>query len=230
MLPAIHQLLRALPACLAVSLLLCGCGCGAEAPAAPLSTPSADTTRGAVPPSSTSTGGSIDVGRTPTGAKLRFKTLTKDFGAVDDTDELRYDFEFTNEGDQILRIAEVKPSCGCTTTELKKMVYEPGEEGAIELLFHPKGYGPQTKTITVKSNSAGSERIIVRIKSVVTPFVQFEPRAVRFAEVPSVEGREEEVRVTCRDSTAVFGSPSAPTPTSRWSGHSRPRTARGSSS
>lgn len=212
MLPTTHQLLRALPACLAVSLLLCGCGCGAEAPAAPLSTPSADTTRGAVPPSSTSTGGSIDAGRTPTGAKLRFKTLTKDFGAVDDTDELRYDFEFTNEGDQTLRIAEVKPSCGCTTTELKEMVYEPGEGGAIELLFHPKGYGPQIKTITVKSNSAGSERIIVRIKSVVTPFVQFEPRSVRFAEVPSVEGREEEVRVTCRDSTAVFGSPQCTNP------------------
>jgi hypothetical protein len=143
---------------------------------------------------------------------LRFDDLTHDFGRVDDTDELRYQFKFTNEGGQTLNIYEVKPSCGCTTTELPKNIFAPGEEGAIELVFHPKGYGPQTKTITVKSNSGGSERITLYIKSQVTPFVQFDPRSVRFDEVPSSEGREEEVRVTCRDTSAVFGSPQCTNP------------------
>jgi hypothetical protein len=152
------------------------------------------------------------VPKATSGAKLRFKNLTHDFGAVDDTDELIYEFEFTNEGSETLHITDIKPSCGCTTTELKKRVYEPGEEGAIELIFHPKGYGPQTKTITVKSDSSGSERIIVFIKSTVTPFVQFEPRSVRFADVPTAEGREEEITVTCRDSGAIFGSPQCSNP------------------
>jgi len=143
---------------------------------------------------------------------LRFYNLRHDFGKVDDTDELIYEFKFKNEGSERLQIIEVKPSCGCTTTELEKMVYEPGEEGAIELLFHPKGYGSQTKTITVKSNSAGNERITLYINSDVTPFVQFEPRSVRFDEVPSAEGRQEDVTVTCRDKSAVFGTPQCTNP------------------
>ena len=183
---------------LSVSALITS-GCGSEVPAATSNLPVAVTVQ--EPTMSEVTPPVVS------GAKLRFKTLTHDFGKVDDTDELHYEFEFTNEGDQTLEIGEIKPSCGCTTTELKKMVYWPGEEGAIELVFHPKGYGSQTKTITVKSNSRGSERIVVYIKSCVSPFVQFEPRTVRFDAVPSSEGREQEVTVTCRDPEAVFGSP-----------------------
>jgi len=195
---------RALSVFVASYLLILGCSCSVEVPAAPASPPAVDAKQAST----------VAVVTPParSGAKLRFKTLTHDFGAVDDTDELHYEFEFTNEGAETLEITEVKASCGCTTTELTKMVYESGEEGAIDLIFHPKGYGPQTKTITVKSNSAGSERIVVYVKSTVTPFVRFEPRSVRFDAVPSSEGREEEVTVTCRDTQAVFGSPQCTNP------------------
>jgi len=153
----------ALWAALCPCLFVLACGPGEE-PLSGVAEPPAKTTETA------------PVTERSAGAKLRFKNLTHDFGKVDDTDELKHDFEFKNEGSETLQIFEVKPSCGCTTTGLKKMVYEPGEEGAIELLFHPKGYGSQTKTITIKSNSKGSERITLYIKSQVTPFVQFEPR------------------------------------------------------
>jgi hypothetical protein len=190
-----------------LSLVLIAKGCGAEVPAAPSST----STKEAVQPAPAPVPAPAPTPAT-TGAKLRFYNLRYDFGPVDDTDELKYEFKFKNEGNEELQIFEVKPSCGCTTTGLKKMSYEPGEEGAIELLFHPKGYGPQTKTITVKSNSGGSERIILYINSTVTPFVQFEPRSVRFDEVPSAEGRQEDVTMTCRDKSAVFGNPQCTNP------------------
>ena len=146
------------------------------------------------------------------GPKLGFDAVRHDFGKVDDTVEYKYQFTFRNDGNEVLEILEIKPSCGCTTTELAKMIYAPGEEGSIELVFHPKGYGPQTKTITVKSNSRGSERIILYINCDVTPFVQFEPRSVRFEEVPSSEGRHEDVIVVCRDQSAVFGTPQCTNP------------------
>lgn len=200
----LHKLGPALCAGLGSWLLALGCSCSTEAPAEPSGGSAVGTNQ-----STTAAAASPQV---TAEAKLRFRTLTHDFGDVDDTDELHYGFEFTNEGTGVLEISEVKPSCGCTTTALEKMIYEPGEEGEIELVFHPKGYGPQTKTLTVKSNSKGSERIIVYIKSKVTPFVQFEPRAVRFNQVPSTEAREAEVTVTCRDSQAVFGSPQCTNP------------------
>ena len=221
-----RQLARALPACLAMSLLVVSCSCSVEVPAASSDLSSIDTNKPATaavvssPTVSTvsagdtaqATVGAGDTAQATVGAKIRFRTLVHDFGKVDDTDELDYKFKFTNEGSGVLEIKEVKPSCGCTTTKLEKMVYEPGEEGDVELIFKPKGYGQQTKTITVKSNSAGSERVIVRIKAEVTPFVQFEPRFIRFTEVPTTEGRQEEVTVTCRDPEAIFGSPQCSNP------------------
>ena len=151
--------------------------------------------------------------------EIKFKKLTHDFEAVDDTEELHCNFDFTNTGDGLLLIREIKASCGCTTTSLDKMEYQPGESGSIELNFHPKGYGSQTKTITVKSNSSSNERLVLYIKATVTPFVQFEPRAVRFPQVPSTEGREQLVKVTCRDTGAVFGGPvcTHPSFTAEWS-------------
>jgi len=150
--------------------------------------------------------------------EIKFKKLTHDIGAVDDAEEVHCDFEFTNTGDGPLLIREIKASCGCTTTHLEKMEYQPGESGSIELNFHPKGYGPQTKTITVKSNSSSNERVVLYIKAVVTPFVQFEPRAVRFDQVPTTEGREQTVKVSCRDTGAVFGGPvcTHPSFTAEW--------------
>jgi hypothetical protein len=190
----------------ALSLVFIAKGCGAEVPAAS-SSPVVDQTRPSTP-----TPTPAPAPATSARPMLRFDNLTHDFGKVDDTDELKYEFKFKNEGNQTLEIFDIKPSCGCTTTDLPKRIYPPEEEGAIELVFHPKGYGPQTKTITVKSNSGGSERITLYIKSQVTPFVQFEPRSVRFDAVPSSEGREEEVTVTCRDTGAVFGSPQCTNP------------------
>ena len=184
---------------LALALALAVSGCGAEGPAETQAPAVAQADQSAPAP-------------TVAGAVLRFDDLRHDFGKVDDTDELSFAFQFKNEGSETLQIIEIKPSCGCTTTELEKMVYAPGEEGAIELLFHPKGYGKQTKTITVKSNSKGSERITLYINSDVTPFVQFEPRSLRFDEVPRSESRQAEVRVTCRDQSAVFGTPQCTNP------------------
>ena len=151
--------------------------------------------------------------------EIKFKKLIHDFGAVDDTEEVHCNFDFTNTGDGLLLIREIKASCGCTTTSLEKMEYQPGESGSIELNFHPKGYGPQTKTITIKSNSSGNDRLVLYIKAVVTPFVQFEPRSVRFNQVPTTEGREQTVKVSCRDTGAVFGGPvcTHPSFTAEWS-------------
>ena len=193
---------------LSLALLLVANSCSKEAPVktkapadAPTSEPAVATPAPALSPVNATAG-----------PKLGFDAVRHDFGRVDDTVEYKYQFTFRNDGNEVLEILEIKPSCGCTTTELAKMIYAPGEEGAIELVFHPKGYGPQTKTITVKSNSRGSERIILYINCNVTPFVQFEPRSVRFDEVPSSEGRHEDVIVVCRDQSAVFGTPQCTNP------------------
>ncbi|HLP49189.1 MAG TPA: DUF1573 domain-containing protein [Candidatus Deferrimicrobium sp.] len=84
---------------------------------------------------------------------IKFKQSIVDFGEANSGDEVSANFEFENAGDSVLVIKNVSTSCGCTTTKLEKLEYQPGEKGAIPVKFNTKGYsGKVTKTITVTSN------------------------------------------------------------------------------
>ncbi len=59
-------------------------------------------------------------------------------------------FPFTNTGNSTLIIDQVHTSCGCTTTQLAKQSYAPGEKGVITAIFSAGSrIGVQNKTLTV---------------------------------------------------------------------------------
>jgi hypothetical protein len=88
---------------------------------------------------------------------IKFKTLSFDFGEADAGKIVDISFEFENTGSDVLTIKNIAPSCGCTTAELKKKEYKPGEKGAIVARFNTSGYnGRVVKTITVTSNDPDS--------------------------------------------------------------------------
>lgn len=89
----------------------------------------------------------------PAKSQIKFKQTTVDFGEVNSGDEVSANFEFENAGDSLLVIKNVSASCGCTTTKLEKLEYQPGEKGIIPVKFNSKGFtGKVTKTVTVSSN------------------------------------------------------------------------------
>lgn len=93
----------------------------------------------------------------PAKSQIKFKQSVFDFGEVNSGDEVSASFEFENAGDSILIIKNVSTTCGCTTTQLEKLEYQPGEKGTIPAKFNSKGYsGKVTKTITVSSNDEAS--------------------------------------------------------------------------
>ncbi|MBN9399483.1 MAG: DUF1573 domain-containing protein ['Candidatus Kapabacteria' thiocyanatum] len=58
-----------------------------------------------------------------------------------------------NEGDKLLRITSVRPSCGCTSAPLEKDSLEPGEETALNITLNtPSNNGPITKYVTIQTN------------------------------------------------------------------------------
>ena len=104
---------------------------------------------------------------------------TTESWSIWDIDKQATEFAFTNTGDQRLVISEIKPSCGCTATQLDKKVYEPGEGAAIEVSFSPKGRGRQSKYIDVLSNGVqGAMRLTITAD--ITPFVKVEPTSLVF--------------------------------------------------
>ncbi|MDQ1350556.1 MAG: hypothetical protein QG657_858 [Acidobacteriota bacterium] len=89
----------------------------------------------------------------PANSQIKFKETTINFGEIDSGAEVNVKFEFENAGDSILVIKNISTTCGCTTTQLEKLEYQPGEKGAIPVKFNSKGYSGKTaKTITVSSN------------------------------------------------------------------------------
>lgn len=79
--------------------------------------------------------------------------------------KLQHAFTIKNEGDQPLKINEVKPGCGCTTANLAKSELLPGESTTIEAALDlAMRRGMQNKTIHVKTNDPATPDYVLMIK------------------------------------------------------------------
>ena len=62
-----------------------------------------------------------------------------DFGEVADFETRTARVAFTNQGNGVLEVFEVKPTCGCTSTKLDQTTFAPGEGDTINLTFKTEG-------------------------------------------------------------------------------------------
>jgi len=87
-------------------------------------------------------------------AEIKFEEELFDFGTIKEGEIVTKEFRFTNVGDSILLIKDVKTSCGCTVTEWPKGIIKPGESEVIKVIFNSAGKpGRNRKSIVVISNS-----------------------------------------------------------------------------
>ena len=92
---------------------------------------------------------------------LKFTALIQEASASADATEVHTTYSFTNATDQAITISEIKTSCGCTTAELEKRTYQPGEAGTINVIFDiGSRTGEQQKSIAVIS-STGEQTVLV---------------------------------------------------------------------
>jgi hypothetical protein len=65
-------------------------------------------------------------------------------------------YSFKNTGKNTVTIDEIKSSCGCTTAEMKKREYTPGESGSVKAVFtFGERVGKQHKTIAITMTDGG---------------------------------------------------------------------------
>ncbi|HEY5894160.1 MAG TPA: DUF1573 domain-containing protein [Chthoniobacterales bacterium] len=77
-------------------------------------------------------------------------------------------FKFKNTGDSPVTITEVRPTCGCTTTELTKTTYRPGESGSIVAHFDiGSRVGEQAKEIVVTSDDRPNAPKVLVFKVII---------------------------------------------------------------
>lgn len=122
-------------------------------------------------------------------SELKMIEKVHDFGLVREGEKPSYLFEFENIGDDTLKIANVRPSCGCTAPNWPKQPFAAGESGDIRVTYNSSGrVGPFYKTITVTTNNP-HEREVLIIKGIVVEPENFEVEDSLLAlNLPSKEG------------------------------------------
>ncbi len=81
-----------------------------------------------------------------------------------------------NTGTGELKIDEVRPSCGCTTSPIDKNLLKPGEFGTINITLDVASRtGPVEKTVTIHSNDAEAPYLVLHLKANIKRTLTFIP-------------------------------------------------------
>ncbi|MHC4475568.1 MAG: DUF1573 domain-containing protein [Planctomycetota bacterium] len=110
------------------------------------------------------------------GPRIRFEKKIHDFGQVGPASKNICEFKFRNTGDDLLKIKNIRKSCGCTPFSLKKKEYAPGQTGTVKVTYNAStGAGKAQRTLSVFSNDKKSPQVILTIKAAITLKVRHQP-------------------------------------------------------
>jgi hypothetical protein len=112
------------------------------------------------------------------GPKIQFATRLFDFGKVIGGEVLKHNFIFTNAGNALLEIKDIRTTCGCTTSETRQWQIEPGQTGTIPIEFFTVNYsGRIEKSITVVCNDRSQPEVVLEIQGTVWWPIEVDPPA-----------------------------------------------------
>lgn len=114
-----------------------------------------------------------------------FDTPVYDAGRIRGGDAIRHEYFFTNNGNGMLEVLTVRPSCGCTVPGKYDRLVPPGKTGKVPVLIDTKKLkGPQDKTIAVVTNIPGEKsEVILHVKADVWQPVEVAPETCSFGRV-----------------------------------------------
>jgi uncharacterized cupredoxin-like copper-binding protein len=99
------------------------------------------------------------------GPKVGVQQLDHDFGNIKEGEVVTHTYVISNNGGDILKILDVRASCGCTAATPDKKELKPGESTNLDVSFNSKGRkGPQNKTVTVTTNDPEKSSISLTFK------------------------------------------------------------------
>lgn len=127
---------------------------------------------------------------------LTFTTTEVDFGKVVSGNEVRHDFEFTNDGTEAVQIADVEFGCDCSVAATWDKAIQPGERGRIAVTMNTDTLnGDVIKTITIRYAKPRKTQTGLRFKGNVWPAIEIAPR---FATLGSIRKADDPASTTLK--------------------------------
>lgn len=103
---------------------------------------------------------------------IQFNKTEHDFGKIINGTPVETTFEYTNTGNAMLVVSDVKSTCGCTVPKNWTKEVAPGETGSFSVKFNGKGNGKVSKNITMTTNTEKGNEMIK-----ISAFVEKDPNA-----------------------------------------------------
>jgi hypothetical protein len=108
--------------------------------------------------------------------------------------EARGEFRFHNNGNRAIKMVSLETSCRCTSAEMPKRSYLPGESGVLTAVFSVDGLtGFQEKTLTVKTDEPNSDPVRLALRLTIKTYMTIQPSLVYW----SGSGLRSEATITC---------------------------------
>jgi hypothetical protein len=105
--------------------------------------------------------------------------MVHDFGKVAPRRKHAGEFKFTNTGNGLLTITDVKKCCG-VVAELDKEKVAPGESGILKVEYQPgRRAGTMIRRVYVSSNDPMNPKVALTIKAKIVPKVAYEPQRLK---------------------------------------------------
>lgn len=174
-----------------LSFLLMGIGAAALAdPPAPAPAPPPPNATPAAEASASSLATNV------AGAHIEFNTNVYEFGRVKAGDPVKYTYYFTNTGNALLEVTDVRPSCGCTAAGEWTKKVEPGATGSIPIQFNSANYSGQVfKTITVSCNDKQKPSTVLQLKGTIWKPIELAPAYTVLTIPPDAPSASTTVRI-----------------------------------
>jgi hypothetical protein len=119
-----------------------------------------------------------DLSKAEGAPRITFEDTVYDFGEVSSSRKYTGQFKFTNTGDGVLKIIDVKKCCGSVVT-LDKEELTTGESGTLKVEYttNPRS-GSMMRSIRVYSNDKTQPKVDLTIKAQVIQKISYKPQRV----------------------------------------------------
>jgi hypothetical protein len=123
-----------------------------------------------------------------------------DFGVRENADSVEHAFTLVNDGDEPLKILDVRTNCGCTVATLDKREVAPGQSMLVRATLHLQGrHGPQLKTVLLATNDPENAQVLLTFKGEAIETIEVQPNYISFGSLDdAAEGAEADLRLTFR--------------------------------